>query len=636
MCAAGCGKGDLVGYRHRLNGGDGKPKGKDFTDIVKGLASEAGVDMPRIENKKIENRELSFEEAMKRTEEIIEELGDPALQMWELEKLASKCSKGITAAKLRQMHQIRVDNFREFNPKDVHEILATAPETREWLIADLISKATTIVLNADGGVGKTLLIYDLVKAIATGRRWNGFNTQKGKVLIIQTDEPEIDTAERLNIAHFGEEVETGYVKFETNWQFSQIKQLTKWVKQEVPSLVVIDSLTSCNRDTTYEEKDIAYARCLYELRDLANELGITFIVLHHTNKQGGARGTTGIRNNVSEVWNLRKGETKENLLPLQRVLQFDKSRSGCAGSIVLELNPDDYSWKYLNKVNEPQGGMAPYPARLLGFFNKNQGTKYDPEELVEIIPGATKDACRKTCERLWKRGHIKREERIKSFNGRNYRSFVYYTPNEYINSQNKGEQKEVLSSLELQQRNTNSFEAGQASGQEPDNLDKDELETLQQRNTNSFEAGQAKKEDVQIQNKTGNASLDLTSSAMSSSETVDIQGLQQNHQGNTDSVQMLSSSLSSSETVDIQEVEGASGQNVEKEDKRRFKCGGLSSISIGDDVTYIGEKLAQQFKEIRLVVLSVDEDRETARLKKTNGYETGDIPLKDLRLRMGF
>jgi hypothetical protein len=38
--------GGVIEYRHRLNGGNGSPRGKDFVDIVRQLADDVGVSMP--------------------------------------------------------------------------------------------------------------------------------------------------------------------------------------------------------------------------------------------------------------------------------------------------------------------------------------------------------------------------------------------------------------------------------------------------------------------------------------------------------------------------------------------------------------------------------------------------------------
>jgi len=44
--------GSAIEYRHRLNGGNGSPRGKDFVEIVRGLAEDVGVSMPVIEGEK--------------------------------------------------------------------------------------------------------------------------------------------------------------------------------------------------------------------------------------------------------------------------------------------------------------------------------------------------------------------------------------------------------------------------------------------------------------------------------------------------------------------------------------------------------------------------------------------------------
>jgi hypothetical protein len=70
-------------------------------------------------------------------------------------------------------------------------------------------------------------------AIASGQSWNGFRTTQGKVLIIQTDEPDVDFSDSLRL-----------VQVETEWQFSQIPQLTRWVEQEQFLPVIIDFFTA--------------------------------------------------------------------------------------------------------------------------------------------------------------------------------------------------------------------------------------------------------------------------------------------------------------------------------------------------------------------------------------------------------
>ncbi|ERN41372.1 Bifunctional DNA primase/polymerase [Rubidibacter lacunae KORDI 51-2] len=357
-----------------------------------------------------------------------------ARQTWELNQLARRLRQPPDS--LRAMFYDYQHESHDFAPRDVHDFLASRTEERQWLVAGYISAATTIVLYADGGTGKTLLAYDLIKAIASGRPWNGFRTQQVKCLLVQTDEPEIDTRERLDIAGYAEEVKRGWVAIEQHWQFSQMHQLRLWITRERPGFVVIDSLTSANRAATAEEKDTTYASSLYDLVDLANDFGCTFLVLHHENKGGAVRGTTAIRNNVSEVWHLRRpkpAEVNQGLGRNHRILDVEKSRSGCSGNYTLELNVEDYSWSYQGEHSESVRDERPLSARLLDYLELHHGIRYEPQELlgVEDLGGATRDTIRKSLERLRKKGLVEAEHRLKdngNGQGGKTRYKVYFVP----------------------------------------------------------------------------------------------------------------------------------------------------------------------------------------------------------------
>jgi hypothetical protein len=426
------------------------------------------------QNKVVQNI-LGFEETMRRLSKINKVYGiGTARWKWEVSALAKEVRR--TRPELVEIYQDHQNETEPFAPTDVIDFLHTDHRDREWLIAGFVSLASTIGLIADGGVGKTLLIYDLCKAIATGSPWNGFRTKRSKVLIIQTDEPQVDTRERLNIAGF-QALEAGRVFIEANWQFSKVKQLEDWIEQHFggeSGFVVIDSMSSANRSTQAEEKDSAYAAPLYSLRDIANRRNVTFIVLHHTNKMGGARGTTAFRNNLSEVWVLRKGEPKDNLKPTQRILEIEKSRSGCNGLFQIELNVDDYSWDYQGDFGLDENAPAPLKARILNWLEQNRGTKYEPEELIEVPivgAGSTKEAIRKQLERMKRQGLVECEDRSRQtqFGTRHYK--VYFLPEQQAVSGQVFGQVTRTGCPEANENSpslypVNPGRSGQASGQE--------------------------------------------------------------------------------------------------------------------------------------------------------------------------
>ncbi len=360
----------------------------------------------------------------------IRQLSDPGEQKWEMLRLAKQV--GCSVAHLYEVYDTARQNQPTFDLTDGLEVLSKSPEKFDWLVAGLLPMATTALLYAEGGTGKTLLANSIIKAVTCGQNWNGFPTRHGKVLLMQTDEPSIVTAQNLKIAGFQASLPPRQLLINFNWQFTQMHQLREAIATHQPVLVVIDSLTSSNRTATVEEKDVEYARCLYDLRDIAMELGVAILILHHENKTGGVRGSTAIKANVSEVWHLARNNT---LAPTQRLLDIEKSRSGCSGLFQLELDVDDYSWQHQGDFDPSQAGQSgdrpiaslPLKARLLNFLEERPGVSFEPEELVAEF-GGNRDAIRKTLERLWRSGLIQFEQREKTTgqgNKSRYRSYFY-------------------------------------------------------------------------------------------------------------------------------------------------------------------------------------------------------------------
>ncbi len=361
----------------------------------------------------------------------IRQLSDPGEQKWEMLRLAKQV--GCSVAHLYEVYDKARQNQPTFDLTDGLEVLSKSPEKFDWLVAGLLPMATTALLYAEGGTGKTLLTNSIIKAVTCGQNWNGFPTRHGKVLLIQTDEPSIVMAQNLKIAGFQSSLPPGQLLINSNWQFTQMAQLREAIATHQPVLVVIDSLTSSNRTATVEEKDVEYARCLYDLRDIAMELGVAILILHHENKTGGVRGSTAIKANVSEVWHLARNNT---LAPTQRLLDVEKSRSGCSGLFQLELDVDDYSWQHQGDFDPSQAGQSgdrpiaslPLKARLLNFLEERPGVSFEPEELVAEF-GGNRDAIRKTLERLWRSGLIQFEQREKTTGqGNKSRYRIYFYP----------------------------------------------------------------------------------------------------------------------------------------------------------------------------------------------------------------
>ena len=360
-------------------------------------------------------QDWTFMDICSRIKEI-QQLIDPGEREWEMGSLAKQTGRSI--AHLYKIYDTARQNQPTFDLTDAVELLDKSPDKFDWLVAGLLPMATTALLYAEGGTGKTLLANSIIKAVTCGQNWNGFPTRHGKVLLMQTDEPSIVTAQNLKIAGFQASLPPEQLFICTQWQFTQMQQLRDAISVHKPVFVVIDSLTSSNRTATVEEKDVEYGRCLYDLRDIAMELGVAILVLHHENKTGGVRGSTAIKANVSEVWHLMRDK---QLAPTQRLLDIEKSRTGCSGLFQLQLDVDDYSWQHQGEFDPSQAGQdsssppasLPLKARLLNFLEERPGVTYEVEELVSEF-GGTPGAMRKVLTALWRAGIIEFQERTRT------------------------------------------------------------------------------------------------------------------------------------------------------------------------------------------------------------------------------
>ena len=357
-----------------------------------------------------------FSEMLNRYRKV-DQIEDAGLRAWKLQALARKYKRPVQH--LTEAYSKALVNQMPVQPLSPREFRALHEAEVDWLVKGWIPTGTTLLLHADGGVGKTLFCYELMECILTGRSWNGYPVKQGKVLLVQTDEPTLVTHERIDIRGIDDDAPLALL---TDWQIEGLSRLERFIALHKPELVIVDSLTSINRSCMFSENDTEYARPLLELARLGNTYNCTVIVIHHSNAEGNSRGSRAIYNSVSEVWSLSKGENQND-----RLMRVQKTRLGRPpGRYKFRFDDEDFTFAYLG---EDHGGDDSYDdaaatneKRIELWLNDGdrRGIPVTAQEVSELL-GLAYDATRRSLYELWAKGLVKR------YRPKLQKQYVYHT-----------------------------------------------------------------------------------------------------------------------------------------------------------------------------------------------------------------
>ncbi|MEC4851130.1 MAG: AAA family ATPase, partial [Jaaginema sp. PMC 1079.18] len=295
-------------------------------------------------------------------------------------------------------------------------------DTQKWIVSGLIPRGSLTEIFAAPGDGKTLLTYDLLFHSLTGQAWNGFpvSNKELKIVVIQNDESQQATIENLRDRLEGQNYK---IYFRTAWSIEQIFQLRQELIDIDPDVLVIDSLSSISRNTGLSENDSAFARNVYALRYMSGELGIATLLIHHANKDGDSRGTSGIPAAVDQVFRLKRLPDSTSSADLRRQLEIKKSRFRCPATYDLELQPETKTWVVTGQADKGLDFDGNTRDQVVGFLDADRGTVYSNRELSEILSIAY-NTIRKTTAQLHQERLIEKTRKANHV--------LYYVPDDNL------------------------------------------------------------------------------------------------------------------------------------------------------------------------------------------------------------
>jgi hypothetical protein len=253
--------------------------------------------------------------------EVIDAMDSPVDRLASYQELTRIV--GCKESEMSQLVQLmQQESDKGLQEGSLEEVLNNAADI-EPAIENLLALGAVTMVAADGGVGKSVLIYRIAEAVANGAKFGGtLQAVQGNVLVVQKDESAANAKQKLRL--MGMQVPPNSVIFKFNFNAAMYPELRKWIREHQARVVVMDSFGSLFGGAVgMGEAEVGLH--LYRLNQIASEEGVAILLTHHLRKmdksKAGARkevhlgdlfGSSYIVNGASDVWAVvRDSESKE-------------------------------------------------------------------------------------------------------------------------------------------------------------------------------------------------------------------------------------------------------------------------------------------------------------------------------------
>jgi hypothetical protein len=356
---------------------------------------------------------LSYSEVIARAKEI-QTLDNPAEMAHRMNALALEAGYRDAGA----LERLLISQIQYEQRDDDMAIGALLDKEMElnYLIPDLLPMPGVVMIHGAGGDGKSMAAWTLAKHVARGLpfsvRGDLVPVMQGKVLILNGDQSEVQVKQQMQDLELGHD---DPIQIVMGWDLNWYLRFVKLIQKHQPKLVIIDSITGCSRGSAFDENRKEFASPIYWLANNNGRLfpACTILLIHHSNKSGGFRGTTAIRDAVDEVWSLRKPSDKEmeRVGFSSRLITVEKSRAGRGGSRLLLKMRDDLTFELKDFVEV--GTESATPASIvdrvlqrLRSAAKNGEGRTRTELNADPICGGSVNGIKKALQRLEARGLV--------------------------------------------------------------------------------------------------------------------------------------------------------------------------------------------------------------------------------------
>ncbi len=249
-----------------------------------------------------------------------------------------------------------------------------------WRIEDILPDGMLALLHAQDKVGKTLLAWEMARAVVTGTEFlDTFPTTQGKVVLVLLDDPTELTRERCHAFGLSENEDVRLVTPNEVASMSEpgrvIGDLATVCSAFSPQLVVIDALYLFGPTGKDAMNDVSRMRPLMtKFNDLAQSLQAAVVVIAHDKKSGETvAGSHAITASAKALLHLTISErnTHEASESGQRVLEIKSKMTRPARHLLSLEGAGD--WRYIGPADSNgQLRQASIRDRVLEFLHANR------------------------------------------------------------------------------------------------------------------------------------------------------------------------------------------------------------------------------------------------------------------------
>jgi len=283
----------------------------------------------------------------------------------------------------------------QWHPKETPHIMlvegakfgATAPPEVEWIVEGVIQKGGNGIVTGEPKSGKSLLMMDLLLAVATGTPWLGFNvSRRVKCALISREDYPGMTQQRLARLFRGTVRRAdfeGWLWINTRWQTptflleddGHLSQLIDELRRENVEFVCFDVFRRLHGQD--ENDNTAIQKILDQLARIQTEVGCALALVHHTTKDMNGsifrriRGATAIHGWTE--WALGVSVTNAEELGREwiRKVEFETKAAYPADPVYFRIEAPGDTMRLT--ITEAPEAMRPKPIATAASFMKTGG-----------------------------------------------------------------------------------------------------------------------------------------------------------------------------------------------------------------------------------------------------------------------